>query len=140
MPNLSKHDREEELRAYVRQWVKEECKKRYSGKTSHGFLVEMMMRGLNKICYEKRHWDDRHNIAYSAVCWIFEGVLEHRLKCGGNGHHRAQSFNAWIEKFEFSSPQEKWDDLEAKKKKKAAKKEEKRLKKAAKKKIDDPAS
>lgn len=33
------------------------------------------------------------NAAYDAVCWLFEHVLEHKCRAGGNGHHVAQAFS-----------------------------------------------
>ncbi len=37
------------------------------------------------------------NCSYDAVCWLFETVLEHGCKAGGNGHHVAQKFVSVIE-------------------------------------------
>ena len=36
------------------------------------------------------------NAAYEASCCIFERILEHGARAGGNGHHRAQAFSAAI--------------------------------------------
>lgn len=34
------------------------------------------------------------NAAYDAACCIFERLLEHGARAGGNGHHKAQAFSA----------------------------------------------
>lgn len=44
-----------------------------------------------------------HNAAYEASCCVFERILEHGAKAGGNGHHRAQAFAAAMhEALEFA--------------------------------------
>lgn len=37
------------------------------------------------------------NAAYDAACPIFERALEHGCRAGGNGHHVAQAFGAFME-------------------------------------------
>ena len=44
------------------------------------------------------------NAAYDAACCIFEPVLEHGARAGGNGHHRAQDFSAAMSRQNAQSP------------------------------------
>lgn len=41
--------------------------------------------------------DGDNSGAYDSVCLIFETILEHECRAGGNGHHVAQSFAAAME-------------------------------------------
>jgi len=46
-----------------------------------------------KKCVAEAMLDGDRNAAYDATCWLFEHILEHKCRAGGNGHHVAQAFS-----------------------------------------------
>lgn len=81
---------------------------RYREHVPDRFLIELIMYRMDsgsphrKECphtvAELTFLDRDPNEAYIAVCFIFERILEHGCRAGGNGHHVAQSFQAHMDK------------------------------------------
>jgi len=91
---------EHEVRAFV-----ENLNGRYKNHCSDDFLTALILRQLDceyrnrGLLYIELMLRGNMNAAYDAVCWIFESILEHRCKAGGNGHHVAQNFAKTMEEF-----------------------------------------
>ena len=74
---------------------------RYSAHCSDKFLEALIMRSFGERCssstidtFADSILSGRNSAAYGAVCWIFEGILEHGCQAGWNGHSVSQSFDS----------------------------------------------
>jgi hypothetical protein len=89
---------EEKLTDLVKQFIDQKLDGRYLVHVSDAFLAALMVRSCAPKVKEILEGDP--NEAYSGVCYIFENILEHKCRAGGNGHHVAQSFqifaNNWV--------------------------------------------
>jgi hypothetical protein len=83
-----------ELESYVkRQAMRFTVKldKRFEKYVSDQFIVAYLVSSFMDEVYQSKH-GRRMNIAYKAAVGLFEKLLEHGCKAGGNGHHLAQAF------------------------------------------------
>ena len=88
---------EEALRPIVEKWVtglNGRFREHISDKCLVGVLLHQLDRGYicGKSC-AAAILDDSNFAAYESAVWLFEKVLEHECRAGGNGHHVAQSYN-----------------------------------------------
>mgnify|MGYP000576571242 CR=1 FL=1 len=111
MAKTSTYDRETLLLAHIMQWIIQELNGRYREHVSDKFLAHVLLNGVRSITYPskptgKEHMEhpftERDQIAYASSCPIFEQLLEHACRAGGNGHHVAQDFAKCIAKFTVS--------------------------------------
>lgn len=51
---------------------------------------------ITKPSYGQQLLAGDYGVAYNAACTVFETLFEGKLRCGGNGHHRAQAFSAYM--------------------------------------------
>lgn len=88
---------EEVLQPLVEEFVTDQ-RGFYRDHASDEMLVALLMWRLSGSSYggEKSRaemiLEGDPNAAYDAACPIFERILEHGARAGGNGHHRAQHF------------------------------------------------
>lgn len=80
----------EKIEALVEAFITEKLDGRYREFVSDRFLKSLMVRSCAPQAKQILAGD--LNAAYSSVCYIFESLLEHGCRAGGNGHHVAQSF------------------------------------------------
>jgi hypothetical protein len=64
---------------------------RYQHFVSDEFLVAYLTAEFMNKVYENNEVIKK-NAAYDAAAPLFEGIFEHKLKAGGNGHHMAQEY------------------------------------------------
>jgi hypothetical protein len=90
---------ETEVVPVIREFVTHILNQRYVKHCSDDFLVSLIKYSLLTATHHNKELTKLdaiiagdENIAYEAVCYIFESILEHECKAGGNGHHVAQSF------------------------------------------------
>lgn len=97
-----KFETEEKVKAEVAAFVAS-LEGRFREHCSDAMLTAILMHRLRQ---SNRHNDKSlgtamlggdPNAAYEAACPIFEYVLEHGCRAGGNGHHVAQNFCAAME-------------------------------------------
>jgi hypothetical protein len=84
----------EELELYVKRQAMRftvNLDKRYEEYVSDQFIVSYLVWSFMDEVYQSKH-GRRMNIAYKAAVGLFETILEHGCKAGGNGHHVAQDF------------------------------------------------
>lgn len=110
---MTAHDKEGYLQASLDRFVAEQLNGRYREHVSDAFLSRLLFTKLRGICYSTKPvremhlehpYDRRSEIAYHVGCPVFELILEHHCRAGGNGHHVAQSLAAWMEEFSFPEP------------------------------------
>jgi len=99
------------LLKHIEQWVSKELDGRYRDQVSDKFLSHLLVQGMRAIVYDTKPREEQHldhpynrrdNIAYNEGCRIFESILEHGCRAGGNGHHVAQDFATCINSFGVS--------------------------------------
>jgi len=90
---------EKEVVPVIQDFVKNVLNQRYKEHCSDELLVLLVKYSLLTATYHNKEITKLNaiiagdeNMAYEAVCYIFETILEHGCKAGGNGHHVAQSF------------------------------------------------
>jgi len=88
---------QQKLEELTQTFIDEKLDGRYREHVSDVFLKALMVRS----CAPKAASiiDGHSTVGYEAVCFIFESILEYRCRAGGNGHHVAQSFQAFIEDY-----------------------------------------
>ena len=99
------HETEQKIETHVAAFVTA-LKGRFREHCSDRMLTCLLTRRLVRDSYEGEH-ETRAlamlagdvNAAYSAAQPIFEAVLEHGCGAGGNGHHVAQHFGAYMNTF-----------------------------------------
>ena len=79
------------IRPKVKKFISEILKGRYKEHVSDSFIEAYIVREfLDEYFANTRNIPV--NIAYKSCVTLFESLLEHGCKTGGNGHHVAQSF------------------------------------------------
>jgi hypothetical protein len=96
-------DTEQKLESHVATFVAS-LKGRFKEHCSDAMLVGILMHRLCRVHYNTQHATrglaflaGDPNAAYDAAVPIFEGILEHHCRAGGNGHHVAQAFGSFME-------------------------------------------
>lgn len=95
------------LRPIVRRFIDSQDG-RFREHVSDVFLEALIMRELGRYLpgpagmpsFGQAILDGREGMAYQAVCYIFESLLEHACGIIMNGHHRAQAFEAMFKEFQ----------------------------------------
>lgn len=90
---------EEIVKPVVEKFVAGKLQGRYKDHASDQMLTTLIMYHLGnpsrrepEKCLAHVMVEGDGSAAYEATCWLFESVLEHGCRAGGNGHHVAQSF------------------------------------------------
>ena len=91
---------EEALRPIVEKWVTG-LNGRFREHISDKCLVGVLLHQLDRSYFYKNATpscaaailDGSNSAAYESAVWLFEKVLEHECRAGGNGHHVAQSYD-----------------------------------------------
>lgn len=72
----------------------------YESHCTDEFLIEILVGLISKPSKFNYNYSIAENgdinEIYHTVCWLFESVLEHGCKSGGNGHHMAQKFTSMV--------------------------------------------
>jgi hypothetical protein len=95
----------QKLEPVIQEFVEEKLKERYKDHCTDKMLVSIIMNlirlsSTSDICVGEAMLKDNGNChAYYIGCMIFESILEHGAGAGGNGHHVAQDFQVFIEKY-----------------------------------------
>ena len=76
-------------------FYKEHCSDKFLSGLITMYLQKPTPRNPH-ISFVEAMMDGDQNAAYDSACWIFEGLLEFRCGAGGNGHHVAQNFTAFM--------------------------------------------
>ena len=83
------------IKPKIQKFIKETLNGRYKDHVSDTFIEAYLMRQFKDI-YFSNPKNTLENIAYKAASPLFEVLLEHECKAGGNGHHVAQSFCSYF--------------------------------------------
>lgn len=101
---------EEILKPIIKKFVGEVLARRYESHASDPMIVSLILSRLGEPsrresdkCLGQIMTEGDPNAAYEAARWLFETVLEHGCRAGGNGHHVAQSFSEYVG-LELSAP------------------------------------
>lgn len=98
-----KYEEKEIILPIVRGFINEDLQGRYKEHASDKMLEALIMQRMQESWKDHDPFISRGhsllrgdiNVAYDAVCVIFESILEHGCRAGGNGHHVAQRFSAY---------------------------------------------
>ena len=95
------HDTEQMIGTHVAAFVAQ-LDGRFREHCSDAMLVGVLMHRLTRTQYGSMTFGAAmlagdSNAAYGAACPVFESILEHHCRAGGNGHHVAQAFCAHMQ-------------------------------------------